>query len=313
MLNKDDAVAGQFREMILATAGIIEKKAGEGANSDLVFTPILTSTEDSMRMDQSRVQFIPQPKELLADFAPGGEKLTLGARVSGRLASAFPEKAAPPPAEGAAAPPSPHVARAADPVNIFVCSDVDMIADRFWITEDRLMGQILLGYRKVSDNGDFVLSLIEQLTGSQDLISVRARGQYARPFTRVQAIQKEAERKHLATQQKLDAEIREAEKRIAEVQRQRPDQAATQDGRIILTAEQQQEIQKLQEKLLATRKEKRQVELQMRKDIERLEFTLNVVNTATIPLVVCVLALGLAGLRASRRRADRARASGSPS
>ncbi len=314
MLNKDDAVAGQFREMILATAGILDKKAGDGANSDLVFTPILTSTEDSMRMDQSRVQFMPQPKELLADFSPGGEKLTLGARISGRLASAFPDKAAPPPPEGAAPQPSTHVAKAADPVTAFVCSDVDMIADRFWITEDRIPGlQILLGYRKVSDNGDFVLSLIDQLTGSQDLISVRARGQYARPFTRVQAIQKEAERKHLATQQALDTEIREAEKRIAEIQRQRPDQATTQDGRIILTAEQQQEIQKLQEKLLATRKEKRQVELQMRKDIERLQFTLNVVNTATIPLVVCVVALGLAGFRASRRRADRARASRSPS
>ncbi len=312
MLNKDDAVAGQFNELIFVVSGFIDRKTGEGgaaANTDLVLTPIMQTTTDSMRLDQSRVQFIPQPKELLADFAPGGERLTLAARVGGRLKSAF---AGPPaPAEGTTPPDAgAHVAQAEQPVNVLVCADVDMLTDRCWVSEQRL-GQILLGYTKFSDNGDFVLSAIDQLTGSQDLISVRARGQYARPFTRVQKIQKDAEQKHLAKQQDLDREIREAERRIAELQRQNPNQGA-QGGQIILTPEQAEEIRKLQGELSRIRKDKRQVELQMRKDIERLGFTVNVVNTAAIPVAVCGVALGLAGYRASRRRADRARTSRGP-
>lgn len=306
MLKRDDAVAGQFSQLIVATPGILDRQSGEHAVPELVFTPVITTTPDAMRMDQSRVQFIPQPKELLADFVPGGERLTIAARLSGRLRSAF-GSSPPKPPEGAPPPERPpHAAQAEQPVNIFVCADVDILTDRFWVQEDRLMGQILLGYRKVSDNGDFILSVIEQLTGSADLISVRARGQYARPFTRVQAIQRDADQKHLARQQELDRRIREAERRIAELQRQQPAASSAASG-IILTPEQQAEIAKLQDELIENRRQKRQVELQMRKDIDRLRSTLYAVNAAAIPLAVCAGALGLAGWRASRRRADRAR------
>lgn len=308
MFARDDAVAGQFAMMYFATSGILDKKSGDQGVPELVFTPIIRTTDDSMRMEQARVQFMPQPKELLADFVSGGERLTLAARVSGKLKSAF-ASGPPAPADGAPAPERPaHVAQAEQPVNVVLCADVDMLSDRFWVREDRLMGQILLGYVKFADNGDFVLSLIEQLTGSQDLISVRARGQYARPFTRVQAIQKEADQKHLKAQQDLDKKIRETETRIREIQQRNPD-AGAQAGRMILTPEQQKEIEKLQNDLLATRKEKRQVELQMRRDIEGLRSTLYAINAAAIPAAVCLGALGLATVRASRRRADRARAS----
>lgn len=307
MLAREDAVAGQFGKMYIASSGILDKKSGDQAVPELVFTPIIRTTEDSMRMEQARVQFIPQPKELLADFVSGGERLTLAARVSGKLKSAFPS-GPPTPPEGAPAPERPaHVAQAEQPVNVVLCADVDMLSDRFWVQEDRLMGQILLGYRKVSDNGDFVLSVIEQLTGSQDLISVRARGQYARPFTRVQEIQKEADRKHLAAQKELDDKIRQTETKIREIQQRTPEAAAP--GGIILSPEQQKEIEKLRNDLFVTRKEKRQVELQMRRDIEGLKTTLYAINAAAIPAAVCLGALGLATVRASRRRADRARAS----
>jgi ABC-type uncharacterized transport system involved in gliding motility auxiliary subunit len=306
-LDAKDPVAGQFQQLILATAGILYRRTGEGANPGLTFNPLIQTGTDSMRIEQSRVQFIPEPKAILADFKSSGERLVLAARLGGKAPSAFsdgsPVKAEAP---DAAAPKRPHLKESAAPLNAIVVADVDMASDRFWIQENRL-GQILLGYSKVSDNGDFILSALDNLTGSNDLISVRARGQYARPFTRVEQLQKEAEQKYSAEQQRLEQVIRDAEKRIAELQRQRPD-SGMQGGQIILTPEQRAEIDRLQGEILRSRKEKRQVEHNLRKDIERLGTTLNIVNTAAVPVVVCLAAVGLGLYRASRRRADRARA-----
>jgi hypothetical protein len=51
------------------------------------------------------------------------------------------------------------------------------------------------------------------------------------------------------------------------------------------------------------------VQLNLRKDIESLETRLKLINTAMVPALLCVFALGLGGYRAVRRRADRRRGS----
>jgi ABC-type uncharacterized transport system involved in gliding motility auxiliary subunit len=302
-------VAGQFAEVLMGTAGILDKKAGDGANAELVYTPIIQTSAASMRIAQSRVQFMPQAKEIFAEFVPGNEKLTLGARLGGKLKSAFTEAPQDPSSTEAPPAPKPHIAQAAEPVNILVFTDVDFLTDRFWVRQDQFLGQVI--FSKLADNGDLLLSAVDHFTGSSDLISVRARGQYSRPFTRVQAIQRAAEEKHLKEQQALDQAIRQAEQEIAVIQRQRPDQPAT-GGRIILTPEQQAKIEQLQKEVFASRKRKREVELTMRRDIERLGTTLKVVNAAAVPVAVCALALGLSVYRSGRRRADRARISRGP-
>ena len=302
-LNQDDAVTGTFGNVVMATAGILSKKSGEGANPELTFTPLIETGTHSMAIEQSRVQFIPEPDKMLADFKPSGQKLALAARLGGKVKSAFPQ-GSPVAADPAQpdAPKPPSLTESAGPINAIVFADVDMAADRFWIQESRL-GQIVLGYSKVSDNGDVFFSAVDNLTGSSDLISVRARGQYSRPFTRVEAIQKEAAQKYQAEQKALEDKIRDAERKITELQQQRP--AA--GGQVILSPEQRAEINALQDTILASRKQKRQVEHDMRKDIERLGTTLSIVNTAAVPLAVCVIALGLGAYRASRRRTGRAR------
>jgi hypothetical protein len=57
-----------------------------------------------------------------------------------------------------------------------------------------------------------------------------------------------------------------------------------------------------------TRKELRAVQHDLGSDIEGLGQTLKFINIGLMPLVVGVVAVGLAGYRASRRAADRQRA-----
>ena len=176
-----------------------------------------------------------------------------------------------------------------------------MLHDRFWV-QQLTMGSMVLGYQPFANNGDFVITALDNLTGSSDLMSVRARGKFQRPFDRVEAMRKEAEQKFLAKEQELKNRLQQAEQRLTElVSKQQPQQG----GMIMLTPEQQAEIDQTRRDVLALKKQLREVNHQLRADIERLGMRVTVVNVAAMPLVVGLAALGLSAYRVGRRRADR--------
>jgi ABC-type uncharacterized transport system involved in gliding motility auxiliary subunit len=299
-----DSVTGTLQQVNMAAAGALTKKAGSSIN----FQPIIQSTTDSMLVDTKQLQLMPDPKKMLADFKPNGElKYTLAARLSGKVKSAFPagdpNKPAGPDGKPTDQPQPGHIAESAEDLNVIVVADCDMLTDRFWVQESRL-GNILLGYQKMADNGDFVIGALDNLSGSSDMISVRARGKFQRPFDKVEQIQKEAEQKFLAKKNELDQKLQEADKRLGELQ----GAGAGANGKMLLTPEQQAEIEKIIKAKVETRKEQRDVAYQMRKDVQGLETKLKVLNMATMPVAVGVLAVGLSIYRVNRRRSSKTQA-----
>lgn len=304
-LEKSDPVTGPLGSLNFATAGVLRKK--EGAQGGVEITPLVRTSTQSAEMDVQRVQFMPDPKALLAEFKPGGKELTLAARLTGKVRSAFeapPEPAPVGPGEEANPPRDPalHIAESAEPINVVVVADCDVLQDRFWVQEERL-GPIVLGLRKFADNGEFVIGMLDNLSGSNDLLALRARGRSARPFERVQQIQREAEARFLAQERELQNKLRETENKIAELQRQRTDDAT--GAAILLTPEQQAEIEKFRAEMVDTRKKLRDVQHQMRQDIERLGTRLKFLNIGLMPALVGVAAVGVGAWRAGRRSADR--------
>jgi ABC-type uncharacterized transport system involved in gliding motility auxiliary subunit len=295
-----DSVTGSLQQINMAAAGYFTKKSG----ASITFQPIITSTTDAMPEDSKQLTMMPDPKKMLADFKPTGDRYTLAARISGKLKTAFPAGDPNKPAAADGKPsdqPQPgHVAESAEDANIIVVADCDMLTDRFWVQESRL-GNLLLGYQKMADNGDFVMGALDNLTGSSDMISVRARGKFQRPFNKVEQIQKDAEQRFLAKKLELDQKLQDADRRLDELQKQRPD-----GGKLLLTPEQQAEIDKIIKAKLQTRKEQRDVAFQLRKDVERLETKLKVINMATMPIAVGLLAVGLSVYRVNRRRTSKA-------
>ncbi len=294
--NADDAVTGSLGQLQIGVAGAIAPTPGATTSC----TPLLQTTNESMLLAAQAVSFFADPAQLLADFVPRGEPLTLAARITGTATSAFPD--ATPAADDPAGPPAPDAAPPAKSgdINIIVVADVDMLSDPMWVREVRIGGAVL-GYQQLTDNGSFLINAVDNMTGSSDLISVRARGSATRPFTLVDNIRQKAEGKYLKEQQALEAKRREAEQRIAELQRARPDQ-----GGMILTPEQQAEIERFREELVGTNRDLRDVQYNLNKDVERLGLRLKVINIAATPLAVFLAAIGLAGFRAARRRAHRA-------
>ena len=299
-LAADDAITGQLRSLNIATAGVLRKRA----DATTTFEPLAFTGESGAMVPQDKVSFMPDPKTLLAEYKAGGERLVLAARITGAVRSAFD---GPPTAEqdgdNMPADASQHLAESTEPANIVVVADCDMLHDQLWVQEQKL-GPISLGITKVADNGDLAIGAIDNLVGSGDLISVRSRGSYQRPFDRVNRLRRDAEQRYLATEQQLQNKLRETQAKIDELQQSRPD-ADNPAGLIILTPEQQAEIEKFRQEQVETRRQLREVQHQLNKDIEGLGRTIKLINIWLMPATVGLAAFGLGVWRARRRALDR--------
>lgn len=296
-LVKDDAVTGSLKQVIMGTAGFIRTK--QGATDALTITPLIHTTSTAMELPTESLGFPPDPKALLKRYTPGSTPLTLAARLSGKAKTAFPD-GPPAPKEGeapAAAPKDAPLKESANDVNIILVADCDMLSDRMWVNVENFFGQQFL--RKISDNGDFALSAIDNLMGSADLIAIRARRESTRPFVVVEDMQRRAEKQYLAEQTILQTKIDETIAEINKIQAARDDQ----DARLVLTPEQEAKKEQLNKELIEARKKLREVQRKLREDIETLGVQLKLMNTAAVPVLVAVFALGLWFVRKARRAA----------
>ena len=151
--------------------------------------PLVETDDRAMQIDASRLMFMPDVQGLLQTYRPEGEKLTLAARLNGKVNTAFPEgRPAVEKSEQSGKPDvekesreQPHLAESTEPINVIVVADTDMLQDRFWVQTQQFLGQRIA--IPLSANNSFVTNALDNLTGSHDLISVRNRGSYSRPFT----------------------------------------------------------------------------------------------------------------------------------
>ncbi len=298
----DDLVTGQIGNMRFAAAGVLEQLPG----ATTTFVPLVQTGLESMQVPSSAIQFQPDPKKLLATFVPTNTSLTLAARVSGPASTAFPEgrpAAGPPePTEDGSPPPpaddSPDegfVAESQAPINVILVADVDLLQDQWWVQVQNFFGTRLAN--ATSGNGDFVINALDNLSGSNDLISVRSRHGFARPFERVEALKREADQRFLSKEQELQDKLTATEQRINELQTQKQDGSS-----LILSPEQRTEIERFRAEQVATRKELRDVQHDLRKGIDDLETRIKFINIGLVPLLLGVVAVALGSWRSRRRR-----------
>ena len=282
----------------------------------LDFLPLVSSSADAGFLDPNMLAFTPDIGSLWSSFSPGGEPLVLAAQLSGTVGSAFPDGRPAEPASDTAngggesdgplaeakapdesgddeAPPPQYLAEGE--VQAIVVADTDLLSDRMWAQAQSLFGQRLIS--AFASNGDFVVNALEQLAGSTDLMSLRGRAAFSRPFTRVDELRAQAEAQFRRTEDRLQQELANTESRLAELQESRDDVYA-----LSLTPEQEAELEKFTGQRLRIRKELREVRRNLDASIQRLGAVLKVINIGMVPLLI-----GLGGLAAAliRRRARR--------
>lgn len=290
-INHADPATADLQQITVASPGTIAKLPGAG----ITFTPLLTSGPQSALLDASQVGATADPVKLLADFKPAGHGFVIAARVSGILHSAF--KGPPPEPKGQTRPKDfpAYIAATAWPAQLVVIADSDIMADRFWVQSQDFFGQTQT--TPFSDNGAFVANLVGTLTGSDALLGLRARGVTVRPFTRIDAMQRVAEARFRRTEQTLQAHLDAAQKQLTALRTGTGEKGST----AVITEQQRQAIGRLEQDMITTRAQLRQVQFDLRRDIQSLEDTIRLIDVAAVPILLIVLAIVLAVARTRRR------------
>jgi len=280
-LDRDDVSLAGLNNITVASAGILSPL--EGATTR--FTPLLQSSTEAMPFDVARLALLQDPEEIIRELKPTGEQYSLAARIAGPAQSAFPDGI-----EG-----QKDGLKQSDNINLIVVADTDILSDRLWVQVRELFGQRLA--QPWADNGSFAANALDNLSGSDALISVRSRGRAARPFTRVEALQREAEADFRAKEQALQERLSETEQHLAELQQQQDPSKVFE-----LSAEQKAALQQFIDQRIELRKDLREVRYQLNANIEALGRWLKLANILLMPLLISLAAL-LFVLRCRRKGA----------
>lgn len=251
-------------------------------------TPLITTSADGAILDADIAAGAPGPDALLRDYVVSPEPLILAARASGVFETAFPD--GPPPGDILFSP-ADHVEQASAPVDITIVADADWLDDSFYVRNDPAVGESL-----VADNLILVMNLIDMAAGDPALIGLRSRTPSVRPMSRVDGLREEAEARYVEVQERLEAEIAEAEARLTALTLQGSTSALLGNG----GAEARAEAVRLREQISERRAELRAVERDFRQDIDALNANLQF-WTIGIPPALIILA-GIAGSLFRRRR-----------
>ena len=313
-LDERDPLAGGIERLNLASVGFLDK----APDATTQFAPIIRTTADAMQIPAESVTMMPDAVGLLRNYKRGGKALVLAARISGDAKSAFPDgpppaapeakseddKTKPPATKAPAAAPDNKSDAAAPPrakqvaagkINVVVVADSDFLNDQFWVEVRDFMGQQVAIPN--AHNGAFVLGALENLSGSDALISLRGRGISDRPFELVAELRRDAEERFRNKEQVLTARLRDVQTKLAGLEKQS-------DGKnLVLTDKDRQEIEKFRGDMLSVRRELREVKRELRKDIDRLDGVLKFANIAAVPLLIGFAGIGWAAYRRRRTSA----------
>lgn len=288
----NDIVSGQLQVMNMSSVGSLQA----AADAITYFEPLISTTNQTMLMGTGFFREMGDPTLLMDEFVSEDRAHVVAARVSGPARSAFPDGPPVEPAgedadEMATSAPTGHLSASVGDIGIIVVADTDVLADRMWAQSQQILGQRVIN--AFASNGDFVINALDNLSGSADLINIRSRGRYARPFTRVLALQRAADERLREEETNLLRRLSETEQQLM---------ALNQEGATGITPAQEAEIDNFIQQQLETRRALRDVQYQLNREIDELGMLLKAINVALIPTLLIVVALTIALMRSRRRK-----------
>ncbi|OUR87223.1 hypothetical protein A9Q81_26305 [Gammaproteobacteria bacterium 42_54_T18] len=300
-----DITTGQLESLNFSSAGYLSP--AEGATT--TFKPLLLSSEYAMPLSVAKIATGKDPKDLAKGFNPTGEQYVLAARISGAVKSAFPDGVPVDEGDGGTeaagdankgesdnnAPNKEYLTESTNDIQVMVVADSDLLTDRLWVRVQAYFGQSIA--QPFADNGSFFVNSVDALSGSSDLISIRSRGRFIRPFTVVQEMRHQAEAAFREKEEQLQQQLVSAEQKLVALQNQRDDSG----NMLTLSPEQEAELTKFQDQKLTIRKQLREVQHQLNQDIDNLDMWLKVINIALVPALLTLFAMGFAMYRRRTR------------
>ena len=274
-LNSESIVTAQLDSLNFASAGFFDIDSPTVAVETLI-----ESSEFANGIAASQLQFLQNPEDLMQSFSQGSEARPIAVRLSGptTLETGLEGDA---PVE-------------VSNLDLILVSDTDVLSDRLWVQVQNFFGQQVA--TAFADNGSLLTNLVDYFTGSQDLISVRSRGRFTRPFEVVQSLRREAETQYLASAEQLQLELNETERQLADLESQQES-----DGVLRLSDEQEAALVRFQDEKLRIRKALRDVRHRLDQDIDQLGGQLKPLNIIVLPILLTLM-LAMAAWAQLRKR-----------
>jgi ABC-2 type transport system permease protein len=300
-VNKDEIISGMLHDVKMLYAGSLVPVADKGTE----VIPLITTTDagGTWKPGSPFEMYMPNPQAMMQNISPQDDPVILACRITGTFHTAFPDGAPPKeePAEDKDSPESPpegeeaaetpeHLTESAE-ASVVVVADVDMISDRL------AYQNVFFGVAQVGDNASFVLNTLDFLSGSRDLIAIRSRGGFKRPFDVVDRIETEAEEQTAAKVDETNAKIAEYRQRLQEL-----GTSATDENVKLLENEAMQERNRIQQEIRHAERQLRELSSGKRERIESLGLILQTVNMVLAPAVVLIIAVFLSVRRIARAR-----------
>ncbi|BBD79645.1 GldG family protein [Aerosticca soli] len=265
-LNHDDAITASLQRINVSTTGSFDLRP----EAQTRLLPLIQSSGEAERVPRKRVlEAVNDPAALLRDYHPEDTHDVIAARLRGPMASAFPERAKDP----------GH--RAFAQAEVLLVADTDLLSDRLWVESQSFLGQTT--FSAFANNGDFLANLVDNLSGSSALLSIRSRSAALRPFTRVQALQAAADYRVLQKKQELERELAETRLRLEKLQQERGSGGAP--GRA------SEELGAFLKRRLEINDELRDVQHRLNAQIDALGAQLKFIDIVLVPALVALLGL----------------------
>jgi ABC-type uncharacterized transport system involved in gliding motility auxiliary subunit len=292
--NMDDVVMSQVGTMLVPFGGSFKGKLAEGLKQSV----LIHSSKNAMPVDLIIATLSGEPST--RGFQPTGQEEPIAMRITGKFKSAFPNGEPVPPqppakkGEELKPPPPPsgkHLREAVAENSVVLVADVDMLTDGAAVEVQDVFGQKVV----VPRNGNlaFAQSLVEQLSGDQNLMNLRSRAAFSKPLTVLRQMEAQAQQVYLGKIKTLEDGLNQTTEKLQALQKGRTGTGAAATA-TVLTPEQQAEIENFRKTANETRKELKELRKNLRVDTDRLELWTKVVNIGAIPLLVAILGLMLA-------------------
>jgi len=286
--DKSHIITSGLDNMLLPVAGAIEKKKKD---LKLKFEPLIYSSKDS---DLVSIFFVTMGTDIVRkQISPKGKRYPLAVSLTGRFKTAFPEG---PPKE--VSKEVKQIKEAKNASTVIIVGDSDFICDDFYVQKTKIFGFVIS--RIFNDNLNFLMNSCEFLTGNQDLISLRTRGRFERPFIKVLELKAKAQQKWLQKEKELEKQVEALNRRLQELEKQKKE-----SERLVLSPEQEREIERFRQEKIRIQHELKEVRKKLRADIERLGFWIKFINMFFMPFMICLFGIGFALYRQKKARQGR--------
>ena len=310
--NPDSVVTADLNQIRMLFPGVLKEvnnsdNKEDGIKIDRRSLLLTTNRGNSWTLSSPYELMMLDPSQLMQKFVDGTEPVTMGYLLTGKFKSSFPEgiEVEVETGEGESSSESGEpeeekktekkrvtgITEATEDCAVAVFADVDFISDML------AYQRTFIGSMAVGDNATLMLNVIDELRGSSDLISIRSRGNFRRPFIVVDNIEKQAERATAAEEARINAEIEGFKNELNNII------ASAKEGEEdIIGSSIIQKKKDLELKLHDAQRKLRSVKMKKREQIESLGKILQNFNMLMTPAIILIIAIVLGILRSIRKR-----------